>query len=152
MATYPSIQAVDAFHMDPATSLTLLHAHANPKAIEQYSIDQCSELFNEQGNHNWNPVTYNQISASQKTDAHLKVFCISTIVANPPPPTTFHRKGKPYQLWTFKDKIYIPQEMQHKVVQWYHNRLLHPGHTRTERTIDQHFWWPKMRKQIRQHV
>ena len=42
--------------------------------------------------------------------------------------------------------------MQHKVVHWYHNRLLHPGHTRTEATIGQHFWWPKMRDHVRQHV
>ena len=37
-------------------------------------------------------------------------------------------------------------------MQWYHNVLLHPGHDRTENSIKQHFWWPKMREHIRSHV
>ena len=110
----------------------------------------CAELFAQEADPDWNPVTYNQICESQKHDSHLKKLlrldncCLTQ--------NTFHRGGKPYQLWTFKNKIYIPQEMQHKVVHWYHNRLLHPGHTRTEATIGQHFWWPKMRDQIRKHA
>ena len=42
--------------------------------------------------------------------------------------------------------------MQKRVVEWYHNRLLHPGHTRTEETISQHLWWPKLREHVREHV
>ena len=51
-----------------------------------------------------------------------------------------------------KDKIYIPLLLQKRLVEWYHNRLLHPGHTRTEETIKQHFWWPKLRDHVRSYV
>jgi hypothetical protein len=33
-------------------------------------------------------------------------------------------------------------------VQWYHYQLCHPGINRTEETIGQHFYGPKMREQI----
>ena len=35
---------------------------------------------------------------------------------------------------------------------WYHEILCHPGQKRMEETIGQHFWWPQMRKQIREMV
>ena len=99
-------QGVDAYQMDPAKFLNMLHVHHNPEAMEQYSLELCSELFNEEPDPDWNPVTYNQIYASQQTDTHLKNLlkldncCLTQ--------NTFHRGGKPYQLWTFRDKIYIP--------------------------------------------
>ena len=64
----------------------------------------------------------------------------------------FHGGGVDHSLWTFKDRIYVPLKMQKRVVEWYHNRLLHPGHTRTEETISQHLWWPKLREHVREHV
>jgi hypothetical protein len=35
---------------------------------------------------------------------------------------------------------------------WYHYILCHPGINRTEETIGQHFYWPKMREQITNDV
>ena len=32
---------------------------------------------------------------------------------------------------------------------WYHERLCHPGHTRTEETIGQHFEWKGLRTMVR---
>jgi transposase InsO family protein len=34
------------------------------------------------------------------------------------------------------------------VIDWYHTILCHPGINRTEETILQHLWWPKMQEQI----
>ena len=42
--------------------------------------------------------------------------------------------------------------MQKRVLDWYHTRLLHPGHNRTEETVSQHLWWPNLRTQTRQLV
>jgi hypothetical protein len=41
--------------------------------------------------------------------------------------------------------------MQKPLVQWYHDTLMHPGETRTELTIGQHYYWKYMRTTIK-HV
>ena len=47
-----------------------------------------------------------------------------------------------------KDKIAVPKALQQRTVQWYHDILCHPGQTRTEATIAQHFYWKNMRKDV----
>jgi hypothetical protein len=38
------------------------------------------------------------------------------------------------------------------IITWYHTTLCHPGINRTEETIGEHLWWPKMREQITNYV
>ena len=57
---------------------------------------------------------------------------------------TFHGGGKAYDLICFKNKIVVPKPLQKRIVEWYHNTLLHPGETRTEQTIKQHFCWKNL--------
>ena len=60
--------------------------------------------------------------------------------------------GKDLQLWVFKDdRIVIPKKLQTRVIRWYHDTLLHPGETRTEATIAQHFYWKGLRTQVVSH-
>jgi len=61
---------------------------------------------------------------------------------------SFHGGGKERELIVYKDKIVVPQTLQKRIVDWYHTFLCHPGINRTEETISQHFWWPKMRDHI----
>ena len=52
-----------------------------------------------------------------------------------------------------KTRYIVPgNELQSRVIQWYHHYLQHPGHTRLEATIQSALYWPSMRSQIRQHV
>ena len=60
--------------------------------------------------------------------------------------------GTTKQLACYKDKIVIPKMLQKHVIDWYHTVLCHPGINRTEETISQHLWWPKMRDQITKYV
>jgi hypothetical protein len=55
-------------------------------------------------------------------------------------------------LLCFKDKIVVLTSLTKQIVQWYHYLLCHPGIIRTEETIGQHFYWPKMREQITNDV
>ena len=59
----------------------------------------------------------------------------------------FRGGGKTLSLICFNDKIVIPKPLQQRLVQWYHTHLCHPGETRTEATIKQHFTW-KNAKQL----
>ena len=56
------------------------------------------------------------------------------------------------QLICYKEKIVVPKLLQKHVIGWYHTVLCHPGINRTEETIGQHLWWPKMRDQITNYV
>lgn len=62
---------------------------------------------------------------------------------------TFHGGGKERKLIVKNGKIVVPTKLQKRLVQWYHHMLCHPGETRTEATIAQHFTWTKLREQVR---
>jgi Integrase zinc binding domain len=53
-----------------------------------------------------------------------------------------------YDLLYYKDKIYIPQSLQPRVLSWYHEYLLHPGQTCTEQTIRNTITWPGLTQDI----
>eukprot|EP00957_Ditylum_brightwellii_P207218 15352022-Ditylum_brightwellii.AAC.1 len=57
---------------------------------------------------------------------------------------------KKYQLIYLNDKLVVPKGLQSKIASWYHVNLCHPGQTRTETTIRQHFTWKNMRKDLEQ--
>ena len=63
--------------------------------------------------------------------------------------TAFHGgENKEIDLITRDEKIVIPEQLQRRVVEWYHTFLCHPGETRTEQTIRQHFIFKGMRPLI----
>ena len=52
-----------------------------------------------------------------------------------------------------KVRLVIPtEEMQSRVIKWYHHYLQHPGTTRLEETIGAVMYWKDMRKHIQRHV
>ena len=60
----------------------------------------------------------------------------------------FHGGGKTTDLACYKGRIAVPKALQLRIVQWYHDILCHPGRTRTEATIAQHFYWKNLRKDV----
>ena len=91
------------------------------------------------------PIQFKQLQSAQQQDPqlllslsdspalHLKSFCGG---------------GKSRMLICRKDKIVVPISLQQRMVEWYHEILCHPGMTRTEETIRQHFWWNTLRKDV----
>ena len=62
----------------------------------------------------------------------------------------FHGGGKTlFSLICRNNKIFIPEKLRIPTVEWYHNILCHPGQTRTEETIRQHFYWPNLDKDVK---
>jgi hypothetical protein len=53
-----------------------------------------------------------------------------------------------YDLLCYKEKIYIPQSLRQRELPWYHEYLLHPGQTRTEKTIRNTMTWPDLRQDV----
>jgi hypothetical protein len=63
---------------------------------------------------------------------------------------SFRHSDKEYKLWTKDGKIIVPKVLQKRATEWYHRVLMHPGETRTELTIGQHFYLPNVRKMVQQ--
>ena len=56
-----------------------------------------------------------------------------------------------YDLVVREDKIVLPKALQKRATEWYHAVLtMHPGETRTELTMGQHFTWSKMCSTVQQ--
>jgi hypothetical protein len=55
-----------------------------------------------------------------------------------------------YDLLCYNERIYIPQSLrkQQRVMSWYHEYLLHPGQTRTEKTIRNTMTWPGLTQDV----
>ena len=46
------------------------------------------------------------------------------------------------------NKIVVPATLQKRCINWYHLSLCHPGVTRTEQMIRQHFMWKNLRQDV----
>lgn len=55
------------------------------------------------------------------------------------------------EIITHEGKLYVPSQLQSRVVAWYHEYLAHPGQTRLEATIRQIYTWPKLREHVHQY-
>jgi hypothetical protein len=53
-----------------------------------------------------------------------------------------------YDLLCYKEKIYIPQSLIQRVLSCYREYLLHPGQTRTEKTIRNTMIWPGLTQDV----
>ena len=92
------------------------------------------------------PLRMSLISAEQDKDTQLKK------AANKPksPYTRKQVRGgrMSYNILHLNGKIYVPASMRKRMLNWYHDSLMHPGMTRMYRTIQQHFTWPKLKQDV----
>jgi hypothetical protein len=91
------------------------------------------------------PVTYQYIRKCQREDAVLttQLKTDKTLSFK-----TFRAAGVEYPLICTHERIVIPAILQRRIVTWYHEQLCHPGETRTENTLKQHYYWQNMRRDI----
>ena len=93
------------------------------------------------------PITYKTLFRHQQMDADLKRLASRSAGYTIKP---FHGAGKTRHLICVNDKIVVPKTLQKRLVEWYHTQLCHPGETRTELTITQHFTWNNLRKTVKE--
>ena len=92
------------------------------------------------------PLDYSQISQAQLSDNHL--LQMKRKENSPYESHMFMFAGQQIPILCYKGKMVIPSTLQKRIIDWYHSYLGHPGINRTEESISQHLWWPKMRDQI----
>jgi hypothetical protein len=92
------------------------------------------------------PLSYAYVSQAQRKDEALQ-----TLYSNKPEvyrKEHFKHGSTTYNLITRNGKIVIPSVLQRRAVEWYHTILMHPGETRMELTMAQHYYWKGMRNTI----
>jgi len=126
-------------------------------ACSAASINDNIELFQtimesdkEEKNFDFNPLSYSNLDQAQQQDKELKKILKQD--NSKYSVQDFHGGGKTRSLVCYNDKIVVPRNLQEHVVDWYHTVLCHPGINRTEESISQHLYWPKMRDQITNYV
>ena len=81
-------------------------------------------------------IRYHDITKAQETDSKLQQKLVShkdyTL-------DTFRGGDKDHRIICRNNKICLPAALQKKNVYWYHDILCHPGETRIEHTLRQHF-------------
>jgi RNase H-like domain found in reverse transcriptase/Integrase zinc binding domain len=139
----PTLQYIKGTHNVVADALSRLDL------IKDFSSEQSLFYFSEQFGLDKKdlplasfPLSYQLISKLQQEDKSL----IATAKANEAyKMRIFHTGRKKINLIVNNGKIVIPSPLQAHLVDWYHTMLCHPGETRTEHTIRQHFYWKNLR-------
>ena len=123
-------------------TINLIERKLERKQIES-STNQL--LVKEEQTYDSHPLSYEHLEKAQCADKSMKKI--------------LEMDNSPYQMQSFQGgitrelicknaKIVLPTLLQKHVMNWYHAVLCHPGMNRTEETISQHLWWPKMQEQI----
>ena len=95
------------------------------------------------------PLSHAQVAYEQGKDPYIQK-CLQRKDMEPPyVKTQLKHGGETYELVTKGERIVLPASLQKKAVEWYHYTLLHPGETRTEATIAQHYFWKGMRDTVK---
>jgi len=144
----PDLQYIKGEHNTVADALSRLdilfapidEAHVTDELrshLYAFGADELDDSF---------PLRYSDIKAAQDKDEDLmKVLTKSLEAKNDKYHIrSFHGGGNSFNIICYKTKIVIPESLQDRVIDWYHHFLGHPGINKTEETIGQHLWWPKM--------
>jgi hypothetical protein len=116
-----------------------------------YALVECHEYKNKNADkYDFHPLSYEHLELAQKRDPQLKKELLNN--TSKYKLKDFHGGGKLRSLICYNNKIVVPKHLHRHVIDWYHITLCHPGINRTEETISQHLFWPKMRDQITTYV
>ena len=110
---------------------------------EVYAVDELDRNENEDF-----PIAMRLVKEEQDKDAAFQALLSK-------PETAARFTTKEYDgvsVHCFEDRVWTPPALQKRIVEWYHNNLLHAGSTRTLKTIQQTFRWNHMRKHVDEHV
>ena len=141
----PELRYIKGEHNIVADALSRLDMMSVEEYAETFTEEHYAECFAAQNVPKTFPCSYVELKLEQEKDAELQ--------------ESFERIDSwKYQEFPFSDgsftlitregKIVVPKTMQMKLTECYHNLLMHPGETRTELTIGQHYYWKGMRQTI----
>ena len=146
----PELRYVKGEQNIVADALSRLKIQDSNESHEQMQLETIAELFaaDDEDFPKEYPLSYAEIQTRQDADASIKKLLRDK--PNDYKKESFRRGDKTYELVTKENKIVLPTSMQKRATEWYHAVLMHPGETRTELTMGQHYTWKGMRNTVRQ--
>jgi transposase InsO family protein len=123
-------------------------------ALSRLEIDDDQEIFNIAECFGFDdddlppssfPLRYKDIAKEQRANAALQLKLKNHKNYSE---ATFRGGDIEHKLIVHNGKIALPPSLQQKTIDWYHEILCHPGITRTEATIRQHFDWKGLRTMV----
>ena len=112
---------------------------------EIFNISECFGFDDDDLPPNSFPIRYKDIAKEQKANAALQRKLKTHKDYSE---ATFRGGDNDHILICHNGKIALPPSLQQKTIDWYHQILCHPGITRTEATIRQHFDWKGLRTMV----
>ena len=139
---------------NPASNMCYLDIDNNYTCEQDVTMEMLSESYCvDKLEADTFPLTFKFIDKYQRKDSTLMGKLKSSINKNNGYHTeSFRGGGKSIELICYNSKIVIPTALRKYVLNWYHTYLLHPGSTRMEETIKQHFYWPNLQSDVRKYV
>jgi hypothetical protein len=92
------------------------------------------------------PLAYYNILECQKEDPEIQKYLADGKEGYKE--EAFPSNERSFKLVAKDGKIVVPKVLQKRIIEWYHGAIMHPGETRTELTIGQHYTWKGMRKTV----
>jgi len=147
----PDLQYIKGTHNVVADALSRLDMEENPFEDNKETFLGLMECFAKKPDvPDFHPLNYQHLKIAQGKDKTIQN--ILKMTNSKFAMKEFHAGEKSTSLICYNGKIVIPNLLQKHVINWYHTTLCHPGINRTEETIGQHLWWPKMRDHITNYV
>ena len=147
----PNLQYIKGEHNVVADALSRLEMIDTPFEDTKVTFLGLMDCFaSKSDTDDFHPLNYRHLKIAQEKDKTIQKLLkmpTSMYVLK-----DFHGGGTSTSLVCHNEKIVIPGLLQKHVIMWYHTTLCHPGINRTEETIGQHLWWPKMRSHITNYV
>jgi hypothetical protein len=130
--------ALSRLDLDDSIPLPSVHkANAMAECFNNDGLEFPSEQY---------PLHMSTISHYQKQDTALQRLAKDNPLYSK---KNFKSSDKSYDVLVFKKtRIVVPTKLQKRAVEWYHTTLMHPGETRTEATVAQHFYWKGLRTTV----
>ena len=97
------------------------------------------------------PLSYDNIVDEQAKDRFCKAMKLAITKGTAPEGCAIESRkhsDQTYKIITKNGKILLPKSLHTKAAEWYHVHLCHPGETRLEATIRQHYDWKGLKTSV----
>ena len=94
------------------------------------------------------PLNMKRISADQKTDDIINQFIHDGKHSDKISTKTIDG----CEVTTFNNLVWVPKNLQQRIVEWYHSNLQHAGINRTINSIGQTFTWKGLSTKVEKHI